>query len=150
MIADMMKLKNICIMEEVHDWKEAIHISLEPLLRGGFITENYEKAILECTEKYGPYYVLAENFALIHGRPEDGVLEKQIAITVVRKPVFFEGSSFPVRVLIALGASDSNSHLDTMKVLSSIFMDESKVDELVNAEEPKQIYELLIAAENNL
>ncbi len=69
MIADMMKLKNICIMEEVHDWKEAIHISLEPLLRGGFITENYEKAILECTEKYGPYYVLAENFALIHGRP---------------------------------------------------------------------------------
>lgn len=150
MIADMMKLENIRILEAVKDWKEAIHISLEPLLKGGYITENYEKAILECTEKYGPYYVLAEDFALIHGRPEDGVLEKQIAITVVRKPVIFEGSSFPVRVLIALGASDSNSHLDTMKVLSSIFMDETKVSELVNAKEPQQIYELLAASEKGI
>ncbi|MDO4312106.1 MAG: PTS sugar transporter subunit IIA [Eubacteriales bacterium] len=150
MIADMLKMENIRIMEEVNDWQDAIHISLEPLLQGGYITENYEKAILECTEKYGPYYVLAEDFALIHGRPEDGVLEKQLAITLLRKPVIFEGSSFPVRVLIALGASDSNSHLDTMKVLSSIFMDEAKVGELVNAEEPQQIYELLITSEENL
>lgn len=150
MIADMLKKENIRIMEEVNDWKDAIHISLQPLLDGGYITENYEKAILECTEKYGPYYVLAEDFALIHGRPEDGVLEKQLAITIVRKPVVFEGCSFPVRVLIALGASDSNSHLDTMKVLSSIFMDEAKISKLVNADEPQQIYELLITSEENL
>lgn len=150
MIADMLKVENIRIMEEISDWKEAIHISLEPLLEGGFITDNYEKAILDCTEKYGPYYVLAEDFALIHGRPEDGVLEKQLAITVVRKPVIFEGSSFPVRVLIALGASDSNSHLDAMKVLSSIFMDGAKVSELVSADEPQQIYDLLVRAEENL
>lgn len=150
MIADMLKIENIRIMEEVNDWKAAIHISLEPLLEGGYITDNYEKAILKCTEKYGPYYVLAEDFALIHGRPEDGVVEKQLAITLLRKPVFFEGCSFPVRALIALGASDSDSHLDTMKVLSSIFMDEAKVTELLSAKKPQQIYELLITSEENL
>lgn len=149
MIADMLKIENICIVEEVDDWKAGIHLSLEPLLKGGFITENYEKAILESTKEYGPYYVLAEDFALIHGRPEDGVLEKQLAITLLRKPVIFEGSSFPVRVLIALAASDSNSHLDTMQVLSTIFMDEIKTSKLVNADEPKQIYDLLVSSEES-
>lgn len=150
MIADMLKMENIRIMEEAADWKDAIHMSLEPLLAGGYITENYEKAILECMKEYGPYFVLAEDFALIHARPEDGVLEKQLAITLLRKPVIFEGSDFPVRVLIALGASDPNSHLDAMKVLSSIFMDENKVRELVGSTEPQQIYGLLVSAEENL
>jgi PTS system ascorbate-specific IIA component len=146
----MLKVANIQIVEEISDWKNAIHLSLEPLVEGGYITENYEKAILECTKEYGPYYVLAEDFALIHGRPEDGVIEKQLAITVVKKPVMFEGSDFPVRILIALGASDSNSHLDVMKVLASIFMDSAKIEELVNAEKPQQIYDLLLQAETNI
>jgi PTS system ascorbate-specific IIA component len=149
-ITDMLKVANIQIVEEISDWKNAIHLSLEPLLKGGYITENYEKAILESTKEYGPYYVLAEDFALIHGRPEDGVIEKQLAITVVKKPVMFDGSDFPVRILIALGASDSNSHLDVMKVLASIFMDNAKIEELVNAEKPQQIYEFLIQEEKNI
>lgn len=147
MIADMLKTENICIVQKVDDWKEAIHLSLEPLLQGGYITDNYEKAILESTKEYGPYYVLAEDFALIHGRPEEGVIEKQLAITLLREPVKFSQDGFPVRVLIALAASDSDSHLDAMKVLSTIFMDEEKIKELVQAEEPEQIYDLLISSE---
>lgn len=150
MIADMLKVNNIQIIDSVHDWKEAIHISLDPLLRGGFITEGYERAIIDSTNKYGPYYVLAEDFALIHGRPEEGVIKKQLAITLLREPIIFAEDSFPVRVLIALAASDSNSHLDTMRVLSSIFIDEDKIKELVEATEPQQIYDLLIQAEKNL
>lgn len=149
MITDMLKLENIRIVEEVKDWREAIHLSLEPLLTGGFITENYEKAIIESTKEYGPYYVLAEDFALIHGRPEDGVLERQLAITLLRKPVVFAEDSFPVRVLIALAASDSNSHLDIMKVLSSIFIDEDKIKQLVESVDSQQIYNLLLNAEEN-
>lgn len=149
MIADMLKLENIRIVEEVGDWKEAIHLSLEPLLAGGFITENYEKAIIKSTKEYGPYYVLAEDFALIHGRPEDGVVQRQLAITLLRKPVIFAEDSFPVRVLIALAASDSNSHLDTMRVLSSIFIDEEKINQLVKSVDSQQIYDLLLSAEEN-
>lgn len=150
MISDMLKLENVRIMDQVDHWKDAIHISLEPLIEGGFVTDNYEKAILKSTEEYGPYYVLAEDLALIHGRPTDGVIKKQLAITLLREPVQFSEDSFPVRVLIALAASDSNSHIDTMKVLSNIFMDESKVDELVHATEPQQIYDMLIQLESEI
>lgn len=150
MISDMLKLENIRIMDRAIHWKEAIHMSLEPLTEGGYVTDNYEKAILKSTEEYGPYYVLAEDFALIHGRPTDGVIKKQLAITLLREPVQFSEDSFPVRVLIALAASDANSHIDAMKVLSNIFMDEGKVDELVHAEKPQQIYDMLIRLENEI
>ena len=118
MISEMLKLENIQIIESAKDWKEAIHLSLEPLVNGGYVTENYEAAIIKCTEEYGPHYVLADDIALIHGRPEDGVLEKQLSITVVRQPIQFMNDGQNVRVLIALGASDANSHIDVMKVLS--------------------------------
>ena len=117
-VSEMLKLENIQIIESAKDWKEAIHLSLEPLVNGGYVTENYEAAIIKCTEEYGPYYVLADDIALIHGRPEDGVLEKQLSITVVRQPIQFMNDGQNVRVLIALGASDANSHIDVMKVLS--------------------------------
>lgn len=148
MISDMLKLENVRITDQAVHWKEAIHLCLEPLIEGGYVSDNYEKAIVKSTEEYGPYYVLAEDLALIHGRPTDGVIEKQLAITLLRKPVQFSEDSFPVRGLIALAASDSNSHIDAMRVLSTIFTDESKIEELVHADNPKQIYDMLIRLEN--
>ena len=150
MISEMLKLENIQIIESAKDWKEALHLSLDPLVNGGDVTENYEAAIIKCTEEYGPYYVLADDIALIHGRPEDGVLEKQLSITVVRQPIQFMNDGQNVRVLIALGASDANSHIDVMKVLSLLLMDESKIKELAEATSEQQIYEMLTKAESNL
>ena len=37
-----------------------------------------------------------------------------------------------------------------MKVLSNIFMDESKVSEMVHAKKPQQIYDMLIQMENEI
>ena len=90
---------------------------------------------------------LTEDIALIHGRPEQGVIRKQLAVTVVREPVRFSEDCFPVRLLIALAATDANSHLDVMQVLASIFLDESKIRELVEAESAEEIYEFLLAEE---
>lgn len=150
MIVDMLKPENVRIVNGVDHWEEAIHLSLIPLVEGGFVTDEYEKAIIESTKVYGPYYVLAEDLALIHGRPTDGVIEKQIAITLLKNPVKFSEDSFPVRILIALAASDSSSHIDVMKVLSNIFMNEQKVEELTKADNPNRIYEMLVQLEREL
>lgn len=91
--------------------------------------------------------MLTEDIALVHGRPEQGVIEKQLAVTVVREPIRFSEDSFPVRLLIALAATDANSHLDVMQVLASIFLDESKIREIVEAESTEKIYDLLLMEE---
>lgn len=70
MILDMLKEENVQIVERVDNWKEAITVSLQSLLEQGYVTEEYGKSIIQITEEMGPYYVLTENVALIHGRPE--------------------------------------------------------------------------------
>lgn len=148
MISEMLKKENVRILDRVDDWKQAIHVSLEPLVRGGYVEPRYADEIIRSTEEIGPYYVLTEDIALVHGRPEQGVIKKQLAVTVVREPIQFSEDSFPVRLLIALAATDANSHLDVMQVLASIFLDESKIREIVEAESTEKIYDLLLMEEN--
>ncbi len=147
MISEMLKRENVTILDRVKDWKQAIYISLEPLVLGGYVESRYAEEIIRSTEEIGPYYVLTEDIALIHGRPEQGVIKKQLAVTVVREPVQFSEDSFPVRLLIALAATDANSHLDVMQVLAAIFLDESKIREIAEAESEEKIYNLLLTAE---
>ncbi len=147
MISEMLKRENVTILDRVKDWKQAIYISLEPLVLGGYVESRYAEEIIRSTEEIGPYYVLTEDIALIHGRPEQGVIKKQLAVTVVREPVQFSEDSFPVRLLIALAATDANSHLDVMQVLAAIFHDESKIREIAEAESEEKIYNLLLTAE---
>ncbi len=147
MISEMLKRENVKILDRVDDWKQAIYVSLEPLVRGGYVESRYADEIIRSTEEMGPYYVLTEDIALIHGRPEQGVIKKQLAVTVVREPIQFSEDCFPVRLLIALAATDANSHLDVMQVLASIFLDESKIRELVEAESTEEIYNFLLTQE---
>ena len=147
MISEMLRRENVRILDRVEVWQQSIHVSLEPLICGGYVEPRYADEIIRSTEEIGPYYVLTEDIALIHGRPEQGVIRKQLAVTVVREPVRFSEDCFPVRLLIALAATDANSHLDVMQVLASIFLDESKIRELVEAESAEEIYEFLLAEE---
>ena len=149
-ISEMLKKENIRILEEIKDWETAIRISLDPLKKGGYVEERYADEIIKTTQEIGPYYVLTDDIALIHGRPEQGVLKKQLAITVVRKPVIFVGSDYPVRLLLALAATDANSHLDIMQVLASIFIDEKKIQRVAEAKSADEIYEFFIEEEKSI
>ena len=89
-IYDMLKLENIKILAGVKDWKEAIYTAVQPLVDGGYCEARYSDEIIKNTEKLGPYYVLCENVALIHGSTEQGVIKRQIAITLLKEPVKFK------------------------------------------------------------
>lgn len=144
MILDMLKQENIQILNSVSSWEEAITVSLQSLVVQGYVTEEYGKSIIQITNEMGPYYVLTENVALIHGRPESGVLKKQLAVTVLRNPIKFSEDGYPVRLLVALAATDSESHLAVMQTLAELFMSETAIDEIINAKDAKQIYEYLL------
>lgn len=144
MIQDMLKPENVRIVEKVDDWKEAITVSLQSLVDQGYVTEEYGKSIIEITKDLGPYYVLADDVALIHGRPESGVLKKQLAVTVLREPICFSKDGHPVHLLVALAATDSESHLSVIQILAQLFMNEGAIHEIVAAKNEKQIYEYLL------
>ena len=74
-------------------------------------------------------------------------MKKQVAITLVREPVVFSEDSFPVRILIALAATDANSHLDIMQLLSSIFMDDDKIKLFAECASTEEVYTFLLKEE---
>ena len=64
MISEMLKRENVIILDRVKDWKQAIYVSLEPLVRGGYVESRYAEEIIRrarpripwlCTA-YGPSF----------------------------------------------------------------------------------------------
>lgn len=141
MISDLLQLKNVQILDSVTDWQEGVYLSTKNLIEQGYITENYPKTIIELTEKHGAYYVLCPEVALLHARPEDGVIHKQVAITLLREPVTFKGKKDHVRLLITIAAEDSQSHLGVLKQIAEMISDENRIKFLIEINDAQSLYE---------
>lgn len=145
-ITEMLKRENVRLVDSVDSRQDAIKLAIAPLNEGGYVEDRYADEIIRATNEMGPYYVLTEDVALIHGRPEDGCIKGQLAVTVLKKPVRFSEDSFDVRLLVALAAEDSNSHIEAMQVLAGIFMDEDKIAQIVASDDADEIYQAFTGA----
>jgi mannitol/fructose-specific phosphotransferase system IIA component (Ntr-type) len=146
MISDILKKENVQILDSVSSWQEAIYVSTKNLVEKGYVTKNYPQKIIELTKKYGAYYVLGPDVALVHARPEDGVIHKQLAITLLKKPVKFDGKEDTVRLIIALAAEDSQSHLKVLKQIAEILSDSKKLQSIIKADDADNLYERFVNA----
>ena len=145
-IYNMLKKENIQIISKVKDWREAIHVAVQPLVNGGYCEARYIDEIIKNTEKLGPYYVLCENLALVHGSTDQGVLKRQIAITLLEEPIKFKEDGYNVRVMVTLAASDSDSHMEILQAMSQLFSEQDSVQNILNARTENEIYDLFIHA----
>ena len=123
-VKDSLPEKHIQTDETVTDWRSAVKLASQPLLDEALITSAYIEAMIQSVEENGPYMVLADYFALMHARPGEGVLEQSMSLLVTKQPIDLEGK--PVRIFLVLAAADSQSHLESLKEIMAIFMDEEK------------------------
>ena len=137
---DLLKKENVQIVESATDWKDAIRISVQPLEQHGYVESRYKEEIISNVESMGPYIVLAPYIALPHARPEQGVKESQIAVTLLQIEVRFAGEEKPVNLLIALAASDNNRHLDELMSISEILQNEDTVQKILNSKDKEELY----------
>ena len=131
---DLLKKENVQIVESATDWKDAIRISVQPLEQHGYVESRYKEEIISNVESMGPY------IALPHARPEQGVKESQIAVTLLQNEVRFAGEEKPVKLLIALAASDNNRHLDALMSISEILQNEDTVQKILNSKDKEELY----------
>lgn len=136
----MLKKENVRIVPKVEDWRQAVQISINPLIEGGYVEPRYVDGVLENTAQYGPYYVLAPDLALIHARAEQGVISRQLAVTLLREPVRFSPDGYPVRLLIALAAEDPESHAQCLKRLAAIIGDDELMAQILEAQSCDELY----------
>lgn len=89
------------VIPQVKDWREAIKIACQPLIDKGCIEPRYVDAIYKSHEQIGPYYVLGPGIAMPHARPEEGVNQLSLALTIIEKGVEFGADeNDPVKLLI--------------------------------------------------
>lgn len=115
MLEELIKKSRIDIVDRVDSWEQAIELSSAPLLSEGIIDQNYIDAMVGAIHEYGPYIVLADEFALPHASNQTGVKEVAISVLVLKEAVDMKGK--PVRIFMTLATIDNQSHL---KALSSL------------------------------
>ena len=128
---DLLKKENVQIVESATDWKDAIRISVQPLEQHGYVESRYKEEIISNVESMGPYIVLAPYIALPHARPEQGVKESQIAVTLLQNEVRFAGEEKPEKLLIAL---------DALMSISEILQNEDTVQKILNSKDKEELY----------
>ncbi|EIN5952037.1 PTS sugar transporter subunit IIA [Vibrio cholerae] len=135
MLSELITSDVIRIYPNAADWKDAVQKSCQALIDNGAVEPRYVDAIFRSHEELGPYYVVGPSMAMPHARPEDGVKRLSLAITVIQQGVHFDSEgNDPVKMLVTLAATDSESHVGAITQLAELFMNEEHVEQICNAQ----------------
>ncbi|MBS7576501.1 MULTISPECIES: PTS sugar transporter subunit IIA [unclassified Enterococcus] len=139
MLSQLMKKNYIQLDKEASNFKDAIKISVEPLLLDGAITKAYENEILKIYESTGPYIVITKHICLPHAPSENGAKKLAIGFTRLKSPVISgHVSNDPVKYIFPLSAPDNDSHITVLAELAALLSNErflNLIEEAQSAEE---------------
>jgi len=143
-LTDLLTDSHILFNVEARDWKEAIINSADSLLTEGIITENYVHSMVESVNNNGPYIVMGPHVALAHAKPEDGVNEIGVSVSLLNKSINFNHEeNDPVKIVFSIAPTDSYSHINIMRDIFELINDEDKMDCLLNSDNKDEFKQLL-------
>ncbi|MGF1683914.1 PTS sugar transporter subunit IIA [Photobacterium minamisatsumaniensis] len=144
MLKELLTHDVISIHDTAENWQQAIELACQPLIDKGNIEPSYVEAIFRSHEEMGPYYVIGPGMAMPHARPEDGVNKLSLGLTVIRSGVHFDADeNDPVKLLVTLAATDSNSHVDAIAQLAELFMNEEHIAAICEAKDVDTIRQII-------
>lgn len=125
------------------DWRQAIALAAQPLIRGGYVKASYPDAVIANTLKHGAYYVFEEGIAIPHARPESGVVKDCFSLLLLAEPVSFDGSD-KADIVIMFGARDSNAHIEEgIRAIVSLLDNETTLARLRQANSVAEVIDIL-------
>lgn len=148
MLNEVLEDHHVLLNETCTDWKNAIKKVSKPLLEDGIITSQYQDAMIQSVEEYGPYIVIGKHIALAHARPEEGANALGVSIATLNPNIEFGNEiNDPVKIIFCLSATDSFSHLNIMKSIVSLVRNEEKVNRLLSFDDKNQFIDYLLKEE---
>lgn len=124
MIKELISEDSVEVNVTVKDWREAVRKSGLLLEKCGKVEHRYIESMVENVENAGPYIVIAPGIAMPHARSENGVKEIGVSLLFLKTPVNFGNpENDPVKIVAAMSAKDSSSHLDALADLMELFRD---------------------------
>lgn len=143
---ELLPKERIAVSVQAEDWESAVRAVGQLMVDTGAVEERYIDGMINTTKELGPYIVIAPGVAIPHARPEDGVLKPCLAFAKLKTPVEFGNKdNDPVTLLFALGALDHDQHVSALQKIAEILMDETKFQNLINAETVEDVSNILYA-----
>jgi len=128
----------------VADWKEAVAFTGKAMEQAGLAESRYTTAMRELIEKEGPYLVIAPGIALLHARPEEGVLKAGFVMITLSSPVNFgHSTNDPVWLLFGLAAATDKSHVQALSELALFLSEPGSIDALRNGKNEEDLMEVI-------
>ena len=146
-LQEALPIERIAINVQATDWEEAIREVGKLMVDTGVVEERYIEGMINTTKELGPYIVIAPGVAIPHARPEDGVISPCLAFAKLSTPVDFGNEeNDPVHVLFALGALDHDQHVEALKQVAEILIDQDKYKKLLEADTIETVSAILYSS----
>lgn len=133
---------------EVDNWSQGVRESAELLLQDGCITREYIDAIFTSFEANGDYMIVMPEIVLAHARPEFGAIETGISLVTLRHPVLYQDDpTRPICVIFTLAAGNPDEHIEMMKALAMVLIDDESTHRLKTSEDVDAVLRVLVSTE---
>lgn len=135
---------HVLFRDHIETWQEAVRQSTLPLVKTGYVTEDYYRQIVSCIETYGPYVVFDHQVAMPHTTENaEGVLKTAVSFMGVKDPVSFgfdeDGVEKTASLFFTLAAENPEEHMNNIQNLVGIFTNEELLDALMTASSKEDI-----------
>lgn len=131
-LSDLLQTENICIIDEMNDWRTAVKYCTAMLEQQDYIDTNYYESIIQGMEQQGFYSVTDGVFALLHGSESAGVRVSCMSLLVTKEPVHFGDKS--VNVIFCLASKDKKEHVPAVIRMMRMIEDTDFINELKKCE----------------
>lgn len=130
--------------EKEFGWKEAIREAARPLVENGSVNEAYVERTIEVVEESGPFIHLGKGVAIPHARPEDGVSKTGMSLLNLKKPTnLLDNPEHAITTFIVIASEDNEKHLEALRTLTSILIDDDALNQLKNSTSFSEIVEVI-------
>ncbi|MEV8320176.1 PTS sugar transporter subunit IIA [Streptomyces sp. NPDC059900] len=147
-LTELLPVEAIRLDAPAPDWQGAIRAAGDLLVTNGVSTDTYTQEMLRTVEENGPYIVVAPGFAFAHARPSPAVRRTGMSWVRLVEPVpFGHETNDPVRLVVALAATDASAHTEAMGALARLLADPETVEALDQAPTPESVRQILLRAE---
>ena len=130
MLKELLTKDKINKIDNIIDYKEAIKLAAYPLIKENIIEESYISEMFSALDKYGPYIVLADKFALPHASSKIGVNGLGMSMLILKEGVDLMGKT--VNIFCVLASPDNECHLRALTSISELFCDQTNIDKFIN------------------
>lgn len=143
-LIDLLSEDTMHLQMDANNPLEAIEQAGQLLVKTGKVSISYLEAVLKSQERNPGYFVIAPHISLPHAKPNQGALDRAIAIATLKSPLNF-GDSYnnPVKYIFFLAATDNETHLDAMSELLELFNDSTFLRLLENTTDKNKVLEYI-------